>query len=78
MPRPALQGILRDRHVVRSLPSELRADVLSDEAVPAFSAGFASALGLLVAQVSFATLILSAPVVSHASQGVRLVPFGNP
>ena len=61
----------------RSLLSELRADVLSDKAVPALSAGFASGLGLLVAQVAFATLIFSGPLVSYASQGVGLVLFGN-
>ena len=63
--------------MVRSLLSELRADVGSDKAVPALSAGFASGLGLLVAQIAFATLIFSGPLVSHTSQGVGLVLFGN-
>ncbi len=63
--------------MVRSLLSELRADVLSGKAVPALSAGFASGLGLLVAQIAFATLIFSGPLDSHTSQGVGLVLFGN-
>ena len=66
-----------NRFVVRSLLSELRADVLSEKVLPALSAGFASGLGLLVAQIAFATLIFSGPLVSHASQGVGLVLFGN-
>ena len=60
-----------------SLASELRADVLSAKAVPALSAGFTSGLGLLVAQIAFATFIFSGPLAAYSSQGVGLVLFGN-
>ena len=47
---------------LRSLVSELRADIVSAKAVPALATGFTSGLGLL------------AP---YSSQGVGLVLFGN-
>ena len=62
---------------LRDLASELRADLLSEKAVPALSAGFTSGLGLLVAQVAFGSFIFSGPLASYSSQGVGLVLFGN-
>ena len=61
----------------QNLASELRADILSEKAVPALSAGFTSGLGLLVAQVAFGTFIFSGPLAPYSSQGVGLVLFGN-
>ncbi len=61
----------------RELASELRADILSERAIPALSAGFTSGLGLLVAQVAFGTFIFSGPLAPYSSQGVGLVLFGN-
>ena len=61
----------------RALAAELRADVLSEKAVPALSAGFISGLGLLVAEVAFGTFIFSGPLAPYSSQGVGLVLFGN-
>ena len=63
--------------MLSNLASELRADILSEKAVPALSAGFTSGLGLLVAQVAFGTFIFSGPLAPYASQGVGLVLFGN-
>ncbi len=62
---------------ILSLASELRADMLSARAAPALSAGFMSGLGLLVAQIAFATFIFSGPLAPYSSQGVGLVLFGN-
>ena len=62
---------------LRDLASELRADLLSEQAVPALSAGFTSGLGLLVAQVAFGSFIFSGPLAPYSSQGVGLVLFGN-
>ncbi len=61
----------------RELASELRADILSEKAVPALSAGFTSGLGLLVAEVAFGTFIFSGSLAPYSSQGVGLVLFGN-
>ena len=62
---------------LRSLASELRADTVSAKAVPALAAGSTSGLGLLVAQVAFASFIFSGPLAPYSSQGVGLVLFGN-
>ena len=62
---------------LRNLASELRADTLSSKAVPALVAGSATGLGLLVAQIAFASFIFSGPLASYSSQGVGLVLFGN-
>ena len=62
---------------LRDSASELRADFLSEKAVPALSAGFTSGLGLLVSQVAFGSFIFSGPLASYSSQGVGLVLFGN-
>lgn len=59
------------------LVRELRSDILSAKAVAALSAGVTSGLGLLVAQVAFATLIFSGPLAPYTSQGVGLILFGN-
>ena len=59
------------------LAKELRTDVRSARVVPALSAGATAGLGLLVAQVAFATYIFSGPLASYSSQGVGLVLFGN-
>ncbi len=50
---------------------------LSAKAVPALSSGFASGLGLLVAQIAFGSFIFSGPLAPYSSQGVGLVLFGN-
>ncbi|MDE0125558.1 MAG: hypothetical protein OXN97_13370 [Bryobacterales bacterium] len=62
---------------LRHLASELRADTFSSKAVPALVAGSAAGLGLLVAQIAFASFIFSGPLASYSSQGVGLVLFGN-
>ena len=62
---------------LRQVVEELRADVLSAKTVPALSAGVTSGLGLLVAQVAFATFIFSGSLAPYSSQGVGLVLFGN-
>ncbi len=62
---------------LQNLASELRADILSQKAVPALAAGFTSGLSLLVAQVAFGTFIFSGPLAPYSSQGVGLVLFGN-
>lgn len=59
------------------LAQELRADIASGKAVAALSAGATSGLGLLVAQIAFATFIFSGPLTPYASQGVGLLLFGN-
>ena len=59
------------------LTSELRADVRSAKAVPALTAGFTAGLGLVVAQIAFASFIFSGPLAPFSSQGVGLVLFGN-
>ena len=56
---------------------EIRADVLAGKTVAAVSAGVTSGLGLLVAQIAFATFIFSGPLAPYSSQGVGLVLFGN-
>ena len=61
----------------RDTASELRADILSDKAVPALFAGFTSGLGLLVAQIAFGSFIFSGALAPYSSQGVGLVLFGN-
>ena len=62
---------------LRDLGRELRTDVLSAKMVPAFSAGFTSGLGLLVAQVAFGSFIFSGALAPYSSQGVGLILFGN-
>ena len=59
------------------LAFELRADLRSAKAVPALTAGFTAGLGLMVAQVAFASFIFSGPLAPYFSQGVGLVLFGN-
>ncbi len=61
----------------RDTASELHADILSDKAVPALSAGLTSGLGLLVAQIAFGSFIFSGALAPYSSQGVGLVLFGN-
>ncbi len=61
----------------RALASELRADFLSEKAVPALSAGFISGLILLVSEIAFGTFIFSGSLAPYSSQGVGLVLFGN-
>ncbi len=56
---------------------ELRSDIESVRIVPALSAGLTSGLGLLIAQIAFASYMFSGPLASYASQGVGLVLFGN-
>ena len=46
----------------RDLASELLADILSNKAVPALSAGLTSGLGLVVAQIAFGSFIFSGPL----------------
>ena len=65
------------KSLFRDIASELRADILSDKAVPALSAGFTSGLGLLVAQIAFGSFIFSGALSPYSSQGVGLVLFGN-
>ena len=62
---------------LRNLLFELCADLRSAKAVPALTAGFTAGLGLLVAQVAFASFIFSGPLAAHSSQGIGLVLFGN-
>ena len=57
--------------------ADLRAELLGGKAVSSLSAGLTSGLGLLVAQVAFATFIFSGALAPYASQGVGLVLFGN-
>ena len=59
------------------LAAELRADLGAGMAAASLSAGVTSGLGLLVAQVAFATFIFSGALAPYASQGVGLVLFGN-
>ena len=56
--------------------NDLRAE-LTGRTVASLSAGFTSGLGLLVAQVAFATLIFSGALAPYSSQGVGLILFGN-
>ena len=56
---------------------DLRADVTTGKTVASLSAGVTSGLGLLVAQVAFATFIFSGALAPYSSQGVGLVLFGN-
>ena len=65
------------RSLLQNFASELRADFLSAQAVPALSAGLTSGLGLLVAQIAFGSFIFSGPLAPYSSQGVGLVLFGN-
>ena len=62
---------------LRDLVFELRADLGSVKTVPALTAGFTAGLGLLVAQVAFASFIFSGPLAAYSSQGIGLVLFGN-
>ena len=62
---------------VRTLVSELRADLVSAKAAAALATGFTSGLSLLVAQIAFGSLIFSGPLAPYSSQGVGLVLFGN-
>ncbi|MCY3823172.1 MAG: SulP family inorganic anion transporter [Nitrospinae bacterium] len=65
------------KSLLRDIASELRADILSDKAVPALFAGSTSGLGLLVAQIAFGSFIFSGALAPYSSQGVGLVLFGN-
>ena len=60
-----------------NLVTELRTDIVSAKSLPALTAGFTTGLGLLVAQLAFATFIFSGPLAPYSSQGVGLVLFGN-
>ena len=62
---------------LRDLVSELRADLLSEKAVPALAAGSTSGLGLLATHVAFGSFIFSGPLAPWSSQGVGLVLFGS-
>ena len=62
---------------LRDLASELSRDASSAKAVAALVVGLTSGLGLLVAQLSFGSLIFSGPLAPYTSQGVGLVLFGN-
>ena len=62
--------------VIAQLTAELRADVRAGMTVASLSAGVTSGLGLLVAQIAYATFIFSGPL-APSSQGVGLVLFGN-
>ena len=62
---------------LRSLASELYADLQSAKAVPALATGFTSGLGLVASQVAFGSLIFSGALAPYSSQGVGLVLFGN-
>ena len=55
----------------------LRAKIPSSPSLPALSAGITSGIGLLAAQVAFATFIFSGALAPYSSQGVGLVLFGN-
>ena len=55
----------------------LAEEMQSGRVVASLSAGFTAGLGLLVAQVAFATFIFSGPLAPYSSQGVGLVLFGN-
>ena len=63
--------------MLRDIASELRADILSEKAIPALFAGFTSGLGLLVAQIAFGSFIFSGALAPYSSQGDGLVLFGN-
>ena len=52
-------------------------DELTGRTIASLSTGFTSGLGLLVAQVAFATLIFSGALAPYSSQGVGLILFGN-
>ncbi|MCE2459691.1 MAG: SulP family inorganic anion transporter [Pseudomonadales bacterium] len=65
------------RRLPTNLLAELRTDIVSAKSLPALTAGFTTGLGLLVAQVAFATFIFSGPLAPYSSQGVGLVLFGN-
>ncbi|MCY4431936.1 MAG: hypothetical protein OXC11_16310, partial [Rhodospirillales bacterium] len=62
---------------IAQLAAELRADVRAGMTVASLSAGVTSGLGLLVAQIAYATFIFSGPLAPYSSQGVGLVLFGN-
>ena len=60
-----------------AVAADLRTDVRSGKAVASLSAGVTSGLGLLVAQVAYATFIFSGALEPYTSQGVGLILFGN-
>ena len=62
---------------LRKLTLELREDIKSSMTIPAFSAGFTSGVGLLVAQIAFGSFIFSGALNSFSSQGIGLILFGN-
>ena len=62
---------------LRRLASELLADAVSPQAVPALTTGLASGLGLLVTHIAFGSFIFSGPLASWSSQGIGLMLFGN-
>ena len=68
---------MKSNFSLRGLLIELRTDTLSEKAIPAVSVGFTTGLGLLVAQIAYATFIFSGSLAPYSSQGVGLVLFGN-
>ena len=68
---------MKSNFSLRGLLIELRTDTLSEKAIPALSVGFTTGLGLLVAQIAYATFIFSGSLAPYSSQGVGLVLFGN-
>lgn len=62
---------------VSRFANELSADVRAKKTTPALSAGITAGLGLLVAQVAFATFIFSGALSPYTSQGIGLILFGN-
>ena len=56
---------------------ELRADAASPALLSSLSVGLTSGLGLLVAQIAYATFIFSGDLAHKSSQGVGLILFGN-
>ena len=65
------------RSSLRSLASEIRADTVSANAVPALATGLTSGLALLVAQVAYGSVVFSGALAPYSFQGVGLVLFGN-
>ena len=65
------------RSSLRTLASEIRADAVSANAIPALATGLTSGLALLVAQVAYGSVVFSGPLAPYSFQGVGLVLFGN-
>ena len=51
--------------------------MLPEKAIAALFVGISSGLGLLVAQIAFASLIFSGPLAGYSTQGIGLILFGN-